>query len=187
MENVTEINAAAKQQPAGEEAAGQQTEKTFTQEELNEIVSQRLGREREKLEKDFKAELDKQLTEAQKLAKMTAEQKAEYERQRHLEELARREADITRRELMAAAKDTLSGKGLPLELAEILNYADADTCGASMEKVQAAFEKAVTKTVNDRLRQELLKEENAGRDIMAEMRRAAGAAIIKGMVLIYCL
>lgn len=162
----------AEQQTAGN--AEGQGKASYSPEEINEIVSKRLGREREKLERDFKAELEKRLTEAQKLAKMTAEQKAEHEEKKRLEELSRREADITRRELMATAKDTLSGKGLPLELAEILDYADADTCSASMEKVQAAFEKAVTKTVNDRLRQDPPKAGNGEHDIMAAIRKAAG-------------
>ena len=93
------------------------------------------------------------VTEAQKLARMTAEQKAEHERKQREEQLAKREAEITRRELTAQAKDTLAGKGLPIELAATLNYTDADACSASLAAVEKAFAAAVSKAVDERLRQ----------------------------------
>lgn len=93
------------------------------------------------------------ITEAQKLARMTAEQKAEHERKQREEQLAKREAEITRRELTAQAKDTLTSKGLPIELAAVLNYTDADACSASLEAVEKAFAAAVSKAVDERLRQ----------------------------------
>lgn len=93
------------------------------------------------------------VTEAQKLARMTAEQKAEHERKQREEQLAQREAEITRRELTAQAKDTLAGKGLPIELAATLNYTDADACSVSLAAVEKAFAAAVSKAVDERLRQ----------------------------------
>ena len=52
--------------------------KTFTQEEVNEIVAKRLGKERAKIEKEIaRKSYEEGLSEAEKLAKMTKEEKAQ--------------------------------------------------------------------------------------------------------------
>lgn len=145
--------------------------KTFTQDEVNKLITDRLSKEREK----FNVTLEEKLSEAQKLAKMNADQKAQYEREQAEAKLAQREAEITKRELKATAKDTLLSKGLPIELADALVYTDADACNASMEAVTKAFEQAVTRAVNDRLRQDPPKAGNPNQDdFVAALRNAAG-------------
>lgn len=95
---------------------------------------------------------DDKVSEAEKLAKMTAQEKAAYMQQKKEKELADREADLTKRELMATAKNTLTEKGIPLELAEVLNYTDADSCNKSITAVEKAFQGAVEKAVEERLK-----------------------------------
>ena len=82
---------------------------------------------------------------------MNADQKAQYEREKKEKELSAREAEITKRELSAQAKETLAEKGLPIQLADILNYTDADSCQKSMDAVEKAFKEAVDKAVKDKL------------------------------------
>lgn len=65
-------------------------EKTFTQEEVNEMIKQRLGREREKAEKEYKTKLEKEKAEAEKLAAMNEQQKVAYE----LEQVKKENADL---------------------------------------------------------------------------------------------
>ena len=122
--------------------------KTFTQDELNAIIDKRLERER----KDAQVRIDKAVTEAQKLAKMNAEERAEHERQELQKKLSEREAEVTKRELRAEAKSQLSDKGLPVELAEVLPYTDADTTNAALAAVEKVFRAAVEKGVNERLK-----------------------------------
>ena len=122
--------------------------KTFTQDELNAIIDKRLERER----KDAQARIDKAVTEAQKLAKMSADERAEHDKQAHEKALADREAEITKRELRAEAKSQLSDKGLPIELAEILPYTDADTTNAAIVATEKVFRAAVEKGVTERLK-----------------------------------
>ena len=100
----------------------------------------------------WQALTDDKLSEAEKLAKMTKEEKAQYVQQKKEKELSEREAAITRKELMAEARNTLAGDGLPQELAEVLNYTDADACKKSMETVKAAFQKAVEAAVEEKLK-----------------------------------
>ena len=125
-----------------------QSEKTFTQKDVDKLIQDRLAREQSKWEKRVQDER----TEAEKLAKMNAEQKAKYAEEKRLAELEKREKDITTRELRATAYETLAEKNLPKELVDILNYESAETCNKSIEAVEKAFQSAVEKAVNDKLR-----------------------------------
>lgn len=95
---------------------------------------------------------DENLSEAEKLAKMTKEEKAQYMQKKKEKELSDREAAITRKELMAEAKNTLAEKKLPAGLAEVLNYTDADACNQSIAAVEKAFQSAVEAGVQERLK-----------------------------------
>lgn len=105
-----------------------------------------------KAQEKWQALTDDKLSEADKLAKMTKEEKAQYLAQKHERELAEREAGITRRELMAEAKNTLAEKKLPVGLAEVLNYADADSCNKSIATVEKVFQEAVQAAVEEKLK-----------------------------------
>ena len=100
----------------------------------------------------WQALTDDKLSEAEKLAKMTKEEKAQYMQQKKEKELADREAAVTRSELMAQAKNTLAEKKLPVGLAEVLNYTDADSCNQSIFAVEKAFQEAVQAAVAERLK-----------------------------------
>lgn len=95
---------------------------------------------------------DEKLSEAEKLAKMTEDEKTKYLQQKREKDLTAREAAVTRKELMAEAKNTLVSDNLPVELAEVLDYTDADSCMKSMEKVKTAFQKAVESAVEEKLK-----------------------------------
>ena len=79
-------------------------------------------------QKKWQAMTDDKLSEAEKLAKMTEEEKTKYLQQKREKNLTDREAAVTRKELMAEAKNTLASDNLPVELAEVLDYTDADSC-----------------------------------------------------------
>lgn len=122
------------------------------QSEFDKRVAKALETAKSKWETDKATELENAKTEAEKLAKMNAEQKAKYAEEKRIAELEKREKDITTRELKAQAYETLAEKGLPKDLVDILNYSDAETCNASIEAVEKAFQSAVEKAVNEKLR-----------------------------------
>lgn len=132
-------------QDSGE--GGQET-KTFTQEELDKIVQGRIAKERKAWEK----QLEEQQTEAQKLETMSEKEKKKYQEEKRIKDLDDREAAITRRELTAQAKVQLADKGIPTELAEILILTDADSCKKSIETVEKAFQSAVEKAVEEKIK-----------------------------------
>ena len=122
------------------------------QSEFDKRVAKALETAKGKWETDYQAKIQEAKTAAEKLSKMNADQKAEYEKQKKQDELAKREKDITTRELRATAYETLAEKSLPKELVDILNYESAETCNKSIEAVEKAFQSAVEKAVNDKLR-----------------------------------
>ena len=144
----------------GEGGAGGDTPPSFddflktggNQAEFDRRVQKAVNTAVTKAQEKWQALADNKLSEAEKLAKMTKEEKAQYMQQKREKELTDREAAITRKELMAEAKNTLASDGLPQELAEELDYSDADTCKKSMEKVKDVFQRAVETAVEEKLK-----------------------------------
>jgi len=118
------------------------------QAEFDRRVQKALGTAKEK----WSALMDDKLSEAEKLSKMNKEEKAEYLHQKQEKDIQDREAAITRRELMAEAKNSLAEKKLPTSLAEVLNYADADSCSKSIAAVEKVFQEAVQAAVEEKLK-----------------------------------
>lgn len=122
------------------------------QSEFDKRVAKALETQKSKLSTEVQQKIENARTEAEKLAKMNAEQKAQYEKEKKEKELAEREATLTKRELAATAKETLASKGLPLSLADVLNYNSAEDCNKSIEAVETAFREAVAAGVDEKLK-----------------------------------
>lgn len=142
------------------EGTGGAAEKTFTQAELDRIIDQRLARAKREEDKRLAQAREEGRSEAEKLAKMSEAERVEHAKKAaedaakaREEAIARREAELTMRELRAEAVDTLAQKGLPTQLADILNYKSAEDCSASIARVEETFRAAVQEGVNARLKQ----------------------------------
>lgn len=122
------------------------------QAEFDRRLTKALETQKTKLEAAAAEQVAAAKTEAEKLAKMNAEQKLQYEQDKRLKDLESREAAIAKRELEATAKDLLAQKGLPLSLADVLNYASAEACNTSIEGVERAFREALAEAVDNRLK-----------------------------------
>ena len=143
-----------------EPRAEPQQERMFTQAEMDAAIANRLSRYKRDEDKRIEEAKQAARSEAEKLAKMNAEQRAEHDRQEaeraakaREEEITRREAELTRRELKATAMDELAKRKLPGGLLDILNYSDADACSASIATVEKAWRECVQQGVNERLAQ----------------------------------
>lgn len=144
----------------GEGTEGNEGDKSFDdilkdkkhQSEFDKRVAKVLETAKSKWETEKATELENAKTEAEKLAKMNAEQKAKYAEEKRIAELEKREKDITTRELKAQAYETLAEKNLPKELIGTINFESAETCNASIEALEKSFQSAVEKAVNEKLR-----------------------------------
>lgn len=115
--------------------AGEQTnteqhelERTFTQDEVNDIVQKRLAKERERLSKVFQEE-------------------------KQLSELEERERNILKRELKADAIEELNRQKLPPRLAELLDYSSEENLQSSMKEVISIFKGALGERLKPYARQ----------------------------------
>lgn len=125
-------------------ADGQKGEKTFTQADVDRLIRKEQAK--------WKRQQEKAVSEAQRLAGLTAEQRAAEEARTREENLTKREAEITRRELRAQALSDLAEQQMPSELADLLDYTDADACAESIKKIRGVWQKAVQKGVEQRVK-----------------------------------
>ena len=154
-------------------------EKKYTDEQVDDIINKKFAK--------WKKDQEAKITEAEKLAKMNAEEKAEYERaklENELEELRRKD---TLNSMTKIARSMLSEKGIQVDddLVGVLITTDADKTKEAVESFSKLFESTVEKAVNDKLKgrtpkvtngkqrltkEEILKEKdvNKRRRMMAE-------------------
>ena len=124
--------------------------------DLQAEFDRRMAKAQETALTNAKTEWEKQAQaekeEAARVAKMNADEKAKHEREKHEKALAEREAAIAKREMSADAIEKLAAKGLPTELYKCLDYTSAESCSTSFDAVVTAFNVAVAKQVEDKLR-----------------------------------
>ena len=130
----------AKNFATAEKAPADKGEKLYTQEQLDSA-----------LEKE-RTEFGKKLAEAEKLAAMTESSRADYKRVQREKALEKREAAVAKRELMADALAMINDAGLPVQLAQCLDYSDRRACEESFDAVKKAFGAAVTAAIGERMR-----------------------------------
>ena len=120
---------------------------TLTQADLDRVVQQTIARERRRAE-----------------------------RERLEAGMAQRERDVARRELAAHAREALAARGLPGELAGVLDYSGQEALDASLDSAERAFRAAVQRGMEQRLRGEPPRTgtSDPGAAFLARVRAAAG-------------
>lgn len=123
----------------GEDSKGEESAevKTFTQDEVNEIVKKRLVKQKESLLKTF-------------------------ENAQQLGDLEEREKNITMRELKAETIERLAAAGLPADLAKLVNYENKEACEESLKNVCDVFNASLGKALKIGARQSTPKDGDPG-------------------------
>ena len=120
------------------------SDKTFSQADVDRIVSERLERQQKKF--------DAEKAEATKLAKMNAEEKAKYAAEKREQELTDRENAVQKKELRFEAMKILEDNSLPTKLVDCIDLTSAETSKASIEAIKTAWTEALTAAVDARLK-----------------------------------
>lgn len=121
-----------------------QSEKTFSQAEVDEMVKSRLAREKDKMKSSLRAEIEEDVrnkikneqSEANKLKKMNEDQRRKYDMDKKDQEIAELKAKLNRSDMEHVATDLLSKKGISAD-SEILNFVvaeDAETTQANIDR-----------------------------------------------------
>jgi hypothetical protein len=147
-ENVVEETTQVEDKPLSfDEILG---DKTY-QAEFDRRVQKALETARSKWE----AEEQTKRTEAEKLAKMDAEQKAKYELKKERERADEALAKLNAYELKSTAIKIAQEKGLDISLLEDIDYSKqtAETITTIIDTKKAVFDKAIEKAMNDKYKE----------------------------------
>ena len=125
---------------------GPKTPKTYTQEEVDEIVKNRLKREQKKAERA--------IDEAKRYEQMTAQERAEADRDKYKSELEALQKQVAAAEMMKTARKTLNEKGIRIddELLAMIVSEDAEKTTTTVNSFITAFQGAVEEAVKEALK-----------------------------------
>lgn len=140
------------------QAQGTKEEKTYSKEEVSDIVEKRLNRERAKLEKQFNERLNA-LEEAQKLQAMDEQQKAEYQAKKERDAFEEeRKAFYAERDAFNHAKykqtieQQLQAKGLPVDMADLLTNLTAEEVSQKISSMEQSFNTQINSSIESRIK-----------------------------------
>lgn len=119
-------------------------------------------------EAEWNAKIEEAKQEATRLAKLSADEKAQEEAKAKKEADEARLADIVRRELRLEALEILEEREMPKELIDAVSLADEETCKKSIDSIETAFRNSVEKAVNQRLASSADKPNNNGNSTHTE-------------------
>ena len=148
MENQVKENNVVEEVVEGGATTEVKEVKTFTQEEVDKMISKRLQRER----KDIEAKIEAERKEAEELAKLS-----EAEKQKKLFEKQVREFEETKKafeneRLLNETSKQLDAKKLPIKFAKLLKGNNAEETFENIQLFEVEFNEAVEKVVTERLR-----------------------------------
>lgn len=124
-------------------------EKTFTQAELDAIIQKEKAKAKRSAEKEYQAKID----EAERLRKMNADEKAEYEAKKQAAYIAELEAKINRSGLEKEASKMLSEAGI-VAGDEILAFVVKDDAERTQEAVNG-FAELVNQLADNKVKEML--------------------------------
>lgn len=131
------------------------TEKMFSQSELDNIIEKRLAKEQKRWEKKVKEEAD----EAARMAQMSEAEKQEALFTKRVQEFEEREAAfnqaqaaLQREKMLNETNKQLSDRGLPLNFAEKIMASTAEDTLANIEAFEKEWQNAINKAVDSKLR-----------------------------------
>lgn len=129
-----------------EDVKKEQSEKKYTDEDVNQIINSKF--------KKWKTEQEKKISEAQKLAQMDEAEKAEYERKQLEEELQKLRSEKTKSEMISVSRKMLQENNVSVsdDLISSIITDDADKTKENINAFIENFNAAVEKEVNERLK-----------------------------------
>ena len=149
MENNTMNTEVTSEQTEVQGETQHQDVKTFTQEDVDRIVTKRLEKSNKQWQEKFNA-----LEESIKLQAMTEEQKQEHDYNKRIEELTQREQELeakinayNQREYKSTIQAQLQEAGLPTAMADMLVNMDAESVATQINAMRDMFSNQINQQV----------------------------------------
>ena len=153
-----DVNNTQNTEPQAEPAAQepQQTgERMFTQAEVDEIIGKRLAKERAKHEQ----EVATKVSEAERLAKLTGDEKikeeikiAQEELDRTKKEFAAMKAEFDQQQMLAQVTKELNARNLPIGMADKMIGKDAETTKANIDAFEATWKESLEAAIKNEIK-----------------------------------
>ena len=126
--------------------------KTFTQEEVNEIIAKRINELNAKNKTATQDAVTKALAEQERLAKLTEEERDKEARSKRELELKAREDNITLRERRLEAQEQLRTNNIPIDLVDFVVDLDEGKTKANVERLSKIYNQSVEAGVTNKLK-----------------------------------
>lgn len=148
--NGTESNSQANQ-TAGEANNGEK-QVTFTQDQVNELIQKRVNELNKKSDEKTKQAVSDAISEYERKAKLTEEERVTEAQKEKLKEIEEREHSITMRERKSDCLLALSKKNIPADFADYLIDNDAGKMAANIENFSTLWEEKLMEGVQAKLK-----------------------------------
>ena len=126
--------------------------KTFTQDEVNNIISERLKTEKVKNEQSIKDAVAGAIAEHERQAKLTEDERQKEAKSKYEAELKAREEQITLRENRVKAQEMLAKENIPIDLVDFVVDLDATKMEEKIKTLSKTYNKSVETGVTDKLK-----------------------------------
>lgn len=144
----TQAKTEPKTEPKAEPKSEPKADKKYDDNDLDRIIGQKFA--------EWQKKKEKEVAEAQKLAEMNAQEKAEYERDQLRKELDELKKKDSLAEMTKTARKILSDDGINIsdDLLAVMVSTDADKTKAAIDSFAKSFKKSVEEAVKEKLRGE---------------------------------
>lgn len=131
------------------------TKGMLTQDKVNEIVEKRLAKAKEKAEKERSqaeelAKLSAEERKAKEFEIQMAEKQAEYDKQ--MEEFNKMKMEFERTQLLSQVQKELNERNLPIGCSEMLLGKDVETTMANINEFEKAFNDSLQQNIDKKLK-----------------------------------
>lgn len=135
-------------------------QKVYNQDEVNALLQTETDKRVQQALEDFKTKelpnlLNKEKQESEKLAAMSAEQKAEHELKQREESLRQREEEVTREKLKIEAHKILAEKNLPIDFLKFIPCDNAEICNDTIKIIEEVYPQSVQRGIEDGIKERL--------------------------------
>lgn len=156
QETTTAVENTATQAETKEPTFTELLQKPEYQKEFDKLVNKSLKTAKDNWEKDYNAKLEKQRTEAEKLAQMDAEQKMQYELEKSNKEKEDLQNQLNAINLYKTASDIALEKELPIGYLDLIDFSkeNADSITSKIDKLQELRTKDLEGYISSKLRQQ---------------------------------
>lgn len=125
--------------------------KTYTQEEVDALLQQETDRRISSAQKKWEKKSQEKVREAEKLAKLSEQERFQYELEQREKAIAEKEKQMALMENKAEASKALNERGISIALADFVVAEDADSMMENIKVLEEEFKKSVKAEVEKRL------------------------------------